>query len=105
MATRQMLVDDIDGSQVDVQSVMFVVNGTTYAMDLGPTNRAAVVEALQPFIAHAQTKRTARAARSGGKAHGSGDVAALRNWARSNGFEIGDRGRIPQNVRDAYAAR
>jgi hypothetical protein len=30
------------------------------------------------------------------------DRAAVRTWARSNGFDVGDRGRIPADVVDAY---
>lgn len=34
------------------------------------------------------------------------DNAAIRAWARANGWpDLGDRGRIPGEVRDAYAAK
>ena len=29
--------------------------------------------------------------------------SALREWARANGWEVGDRGRISQEIREAYA--
>jgi hypothetical protein len=32
-------------------------------------------------------------------------VAAIRGWARDNGYEISDRGRIPREVEDAYNTR
>lgn len=31
--------------------------------------------------------------------------AAIREWAQANGWELGDRGRIAAEIRDAYAAR
>jgi hypothetical protein len=31
-------------------------------------------------------------------------VAAIRNWARANGYEVSDRGRIPAEVEAAYNA-
>ena len=31
------------------------------------------------------------------------DTSEIREWARTNGFEIGDRGAIPGRVRSAYA--
>ncbi|MGI9586985.1 MAG: Lsr2 family DNA-binding protein, partial [Dietzia maris] len=34
----------------------------------------------------------------------SGDTKAIREWARSNGYEVSDRGRIPSDIMDAYAA-
>lgn len=41
-----------------------------------------------------------RANRRGGAA----DAAAIREWARDNGFAVGDRGRIRREVQDAYRA-
>ncbi|MDG5804798.1 Lsr2 family protein [Streptomyces ossamyceticus] len=32
------------------------------------------------------------------------DAVAIRAWARSNGFSIGERGRIPRVIQEAYAA-
>ena len=32
------------------------------------------------------------------------DTKAIREWARENGYDVSDRGRIPANVIDAYAA-
>jgi len=108
MATRQITVDDIDGTLDDVQPVQFMINGTTYSLDLGPDQRKLVVEALEPFIEYAQVSKTGRGNATTSRkpaSHSSEDVAALRVWARSQGFEIGDRGRIPQVIREAYAAR
>ncbi|MBR7513023.1 Lsr2 family protein, partial [Mycobacterium tuberculosis] len=28
----------------------------------------------------------------------------IREWARNNGYDVSDRGRIPADVADAYAA-
>jgi transketolase len=35
----------------------------------------------------------------------SEDRSAVRSWAKANGFEVGDRGRIPEAILTAYAAR
>jgi hypothetical protein len=32
------------------------------------------------------------------------DMKAVRAWAQSNGYELGDRGRIPADIQDAYRA-
>jgi nucleoid-associated protein Lsr2 len=32
------------------------------------------------------------------------DMAAVRDWARSNGYTVGDRDRIPASIVDAYRA-
>jgi hypothetical protein len=35
---------------------------------------------------------------------GSADTPAIREWARKNGYEVSDRGRISQALREAYLA-
>ncbi len=32
------------------------------------------------------------------------DTPAIREWARQNGYEVSDRGRISQGLKDAYAS-
>jgi hypothetical protein len=32
-------------------------------------------------------------------------LAAIRSWARDNGFEVSDRGRIPAQIEEAYNRR
>jgi hypothetical protein len=50
-----------------------------------------------------RTRRTgARAARKNGRA--ALDPAAVREWARANGHNVSDRGRIPRRITDAFAA-
>ena len=106
MATRQILVDDLTGTDDDVQSVSFTISGMTYTLDLGVASRTRLAELLQPFIDHARTNRAVRTSRKRATAPGRhSEVAELRNWARENGYEIGDRGRIPANIREAYANR
>jgi len=108
MATRQILIDDLTGADDDVQEVSFTISGQTYALDLGVASRARLADVLQPFIDHARTTKRARAAAAHRKTKANnsapGEVAALRHWARANGYEIGDRGRIPASVREAYTA-
>ena len=110
-----ILVDDIDGGEA-TQTVQFALDGTSYEIDLGDDNAAALREALAGYIGHARKvtggsgKRGAR--RSGGSANGGGsgssgsgaDAKDVRAWARENGHTVPDRGRIPADVRDAYAA-
>ncbi len=49
-------------------------------------------------------KRKRPATRAGAAANGRGQVstAAVRAWARENGYEIADRGRVPATVLTAY---
>lgn len=40
---------------------------------------------------------------TGRRGRGSLSAAAVREWARSEGYTIGDRGRIPSSIRTAYS--
>ncbi|MHC5557381.1 Lsr2 family DNA-binding protein [Kocuria sp. U4B] len=35
---------------------------------------------------------------------GNGETAAIRAWAKANGYEVSDRGRIHRHIKDAYRA-
>lgn len=109
VARQEILIDDINGSRDNVQPVTLTLNGTTYTLDLGTESRDALMAALQPFINHARGGKKTRAKRATKENNGGtkapSEIANLRHWARENGYEVGDRGRIPQHVQDAYAAR
>ena len=71
----------------------------------------ALRENLADFIAVARPSQTARGgrlpARSSATPRTAVDreqLAAIREWARANGHEVSDRGRISKAVRDAFAA-
>lgn len=100
------LVDDIDGSPLgeDAQVINFAVNGTEYTIDLSPQNADKFFEALAPYIQNAQ--RVGRIGRRGsakGKTDKSNDSSAVRDWARKNGYEVSDRGRIPKSIFEDFA--
>ena len=103
-------VDDIDGAALDndeVQSIAFSFDGKDYSIDLSAANAEAFREAISPFlnaatkVAPGNKRRTARKAASSASA---GETRLIREWARNNGYTVSDRGRIPADVMDAYAA-
>lgn len=98
-----ILVDDIDGSEAK-RTVTFALDGKGYEIDLNDANLERLNEALAPFVQKA--RRTAGAVRrGGGRAPASGgDASAVRSWAREQGYEVSDRGRVPKEIRDAYDA-
>lgn len=113
MATVTMvsMVDDIDGSE-DATTIAFALDGTAYEIDLSDDNAKNLRDALAPFIAHARkaTGRRARGARTGRGRTGSSSsmdrdqVARIREWARANGHQVSDRGRLSAVVIAAYEA-
>jgi hypothetical protein len=97
-----VLVDDIDQSDAE-ETVAFGLDGKEYAIDLNAKNARALRDALAPYVAHARPtsgrggRRTSRTA--------SGPAASeIRAWARDNGFDVPERGRVSAEVREAYAA-
>jgi hypothetical protein len=100
------LVDDVDGSPA-AETVSFGLDGVQYQIDLSEGNATALREALAPYIGHGRRAGGGRRRSSGssGSASKSGPSAAeIREWARSNGWTVPDRGRVSAEVREAYAA-
>jgi hypothetical protein len=104
------LVDDLDGSTA-VETVRFAVEGREYEIDLSEENATRLRDVLAEFVAAARraggARRGAAAAQRPAK-RGSYDrehAVAVREWARANGFEVSERGRIPSAVVEAYDKR
>ena len=103
-----ILEDDLDGGEAD-ETVSFALDGTSYEIDLNDANATKMREALAPYVAHARKVTGSRGGRrSGGRStagSGSGPTPKeIREWARENGHDVPDRGRIPTEVREAYDA-
>ncbi|MDN4159733.1 histone-like nucleoid-structuring protein Lsr2 [Nocardioides abyssi] len=107
-----VLEDDLDGSEA-TETVSFGLDGTSYEIDLNDENASALRESLATYVGHARKVSGAR--RGGGRrssggsstsANGSGGPTAkeVREWARENGYEVPDRGRVSAEVREAYDA-
>lgn len=96
-----ILVDDIDGSDA-VETVSFGLDGTTYEIDLNKKNAAGLRDALGPYVGHARKVSGTRGRRSSTKTSIGPAAREVRDWARSNGFSVPDRGRIPADVREAF---
>jgi hypothetical protein len=101
-----VLEDDIDGTEA-TETVSFGLDGTNYEIDLNDDNAARLRDALATYVGHGRKVSGAR--RGGGRraaaasANGSGASAKeIREWARENGHDVPERGRIPADVREAY---
>ncbi|MEI2711944.1 MAG: Lsr2 family protein [Nocardioides sp.] len=100
-----IFVDDIDGSE-GAENITFGLDGVTYEIDLSEANASRLREALAPYVGAA--RKVSRAA--GGRARrtttaGTGpNPRQVRDWARSNGIEVSDRGRVSADVIAAFEA-
>lgn len=97
-----VLIDDIDQSEAS-ETVSFALDGRDYEIDLSDKNAAALRDALAPFIAHARKSATGRRKAAVRSVVGP-SPAEIRAWARENGFEVPERGRVSAEVREAYFA-
>jgi hypothetical protein len=106
-----VLVDDLDGGTAE-ETVSFALDGVSYEIDLSSANAAQLRDAFASWVGNARRvggrSRTSGGSgrRGSGAARASGgESAAIREWARSNGFTVNERGRIPAEVKTAYDAR
>ena len=104
-----LFIDDIDGGQAE-GTVRFALDGTEYEIDLNSKHSDELRSALGKYVTHARKVGGAarRAGRVAGRA-GRGATSALntteiRNWARENGYDIKDRGRVPADLVTKYQA-
>ena len=100
-----VLVDDLDGSPAD-ETLQFALDGRHYEIDLSATNAEKLREALRPFVASSRRAqgKTTRATGPRSSSGGNPETAKIRAWAKEHGYEVSDRGRIHQSVKDAYYA-
>jgi hypothetical protein len=77
-----------------------------WSLDLCDKDNADVSKVFDSWIEQG-TKVTGRSGGARGRhaGGGTGENDAMRTWARSNGFTVGTKGRISQEIRDAYAGR
>jgi hypothetical protein len=94
---QTLFVDDIDGGEAE-GAVHFGLDGTEYEIDLSTKNAEALRNALARYVDAA--RRTSgsprRPGRSGRRASANGlNTTEVREWAKSQGIEVKDRGRVP----------
>jgi Lsr2 len=98
------LVDDLDGGEAD-ETVSFGLDGSTYEIDLSSANAGKLRDALATYVGSA--RRSSRASGAGGgrgrsARRSSNNSAAIRAWAREQGLNVNERGRIPGDIVTQY---
>lgn len=105
-------IDDLDGSEAS-GPVTFGLDGKTFEIDLSDENAGRLRDSLADFITAARKAPAGR-----GRAPKMSSVAgqsprtvtdreqtqAIREWARQNGHQVADRGRVPKGVVEAFQA-
>lgn len=109
MAQRVQVVleDDVDGGEAS-ETVLFGLDGVNYEIDLNDDNASKLRDALATWVGHARRSGGRKSSGGGRKASSSGssakrsDLSEVREWARANGYEVSDRGRVSAQVQEAY---
>jgi hypothetical protein len=97
---QTLFIDDIDGSEAE-GTVRFALDGTDYEIDLNTKHADALRKALARYIDAARRGSGAarRPARSGRRSAASGlNTTEVREWAKAQGIEVKDRGRVPAEL-------
>ena len=118
MATQTLVVvySDLSGDP-EASTVKLGLFGSEYEVDLTAGEAEALERLLQPYLTVARRTggrrspgRGARGAAAaaprpgGAQANTGASSKVIREWARTNGHEIPDRGRIPMSVQEAFLA-
>ena len=97
-----VLLDDIDRNTKADETVTFGLDGVNYQIDLSSDNATKLREALAPWAKAAHRVGGRRS--YGRRAHVSTGPSAndIRVWANENGYSVSSRGRVSEEVREAY---
>lgn len=105
-----LLCDLHDTESAGAETLAFGLDGTNYELDLCKKHAKEVRETLGHYVDSARKTPSPRRSRGRTRSsRGNGRVAGasttdIRTWALDQGYEVGERGRIPTAVVDAYKA-
>ena len=107
------LFDDLTGEVAEsISTVEFALDGRAYELDLTDENSAKLHDALAQYVNAARKiggrrRSGTRPDRSGKSTSGTTGynretLKSIREWAKKNGHNISDRGRLPAEVVQAW---
>jgi hypothetical protein len=107
-----ILVCDLhDDETPGTETVTFALDGSTYEIDVCDQHAGELRDGFARYVGAARrasgrssSSRVGGAARRRSRRHGSGDAARIREWARGQGLAVPERGRVPAELAEKYAA-
>ena len=97
---QTLFIDDLDGSEAE-DTVRFSLDGAEYEIDLNAEHAQALRDALARYVHAARRagRGARRPARGGRRASAGGvDSTEVREWAKAQGIDVKDRGRVPAEL-------
>ena len=90
------------------ETVPFGLDGAAYEIDLCDDHARQMRDGFARFVGAARRAGGRTSSSGGGRRRsrrgGSGEAARIREWARSQGLPVPERGRIPADLAAKYAA-
>jgi len=100
---QTLFIDDIDGGPAE-GIVRFGLDGTDFEIDLSAKHSEELHSALQAYVSHARKVGGTRRAPRNRRSTNAVDTTAVRTWAREQGMDIKDRGRVPADIVEQFQA-
>ena len=103
---QTLFIDDLDGSAAE-GTVRFGLDGSEYEIDLNAEHAKDLRDALARYVGAARRSGGAskRPARSGRRGSTNGvNSTEVREWAKSQGIDVKDRGRVPAELMVKFKA-
>ena len=96
---QTLFIDDIDGSEAE-GTVRFGLDGTEYEIDLSKKHAQALRKSLGRYVEAARRGPGSRRPGRGRRQPGTNGInnTEVRAWAKSQGMDVKDRGRIPAEL-------
>ena len=94
-----ILIDDTTGGDA-TETVNFALDNVSYEIDLSAENAAQLRQDFDKWVGAGRRVSSRRGAASRAR---SNDSAKVRAWAKDNGFDVSERGRISAEIREAYS--
>jgi hypothetical protein len=97
---QTLFIDDLDGSAAE-GTVRFGLDGTEYEIDLNAKHAKKMREALARYVNAARRAggSARKPARGSSRRPANGlNTTEVREWARAQGIEVKDRGRVPADL-------
>lgn len=107
------LVDDLTNEEIPEnggETVTFSLDGKTYELDLTHDNARSMRDTMGQYVKVARMANLGHEKRRGPRLHSAGgrtnrdESKAIRQWARSQGEQVPDRGRIPAALMERWEA-
>jgi hypothetical protein len=106
-----LLVCDLHGDETPAgETLDFALDGVSYEIDVCEQHAGELRDRMATYVGGARraggrgaSPGSSRAGRRRRRGNGSGDAARIREWARSQGLAVPERGRIPAELAERYA--